>query len=370
MTKERPEVRQARRRPTSYDVARMAGVSQSAVSRCFRPGNSISDEKRKAILKAAAKLGYEPNAFASSLITKRSNLVAIIISNLTNLYYPQVLAELTQRFDAQGIRVLLFSLQNEGDVGKMLSQVWRYRVDGAIAAAHLSADHLAQFTRHRVPVVLYNRWAENDAVPSVFCDSIGGERLLVDRLVAAGHRHFAIVAGPADSYVSGQRVDGAMTRLAHHGLTATIIPGRFDHESGAEGLRQAMAMKQRPDALICANDLMAIGAIDAARDRVGLRPERPTALFCFSDRVAMGAYQAAAALGLRIPEDLSIVGFDGVEPAAWPSYRLTTIRQPVRRMTDAAVTMLLERIANPDLPPEIRSFTGAFIEGRSARLEP
>ncbi len=342
MTKERPEVRQARRRPTSYDVARMAGVSQSAVSRCFRPGNSISDEKRKAILKAAAKLGYEPNAFASSLITKRSNLVAIIISNLTNLYYPQVLAELTQRFDAQGIRVLLFSLQNEGDVGKMLSQVWRYRVDGAIAAAHLSADHLAQFTRHRVPVVLYNRWAENDAVPSVFCDSIGGERLLVDRLVAAGHRHFAIVAGPADSYVSGQRVDGAMTRLAHHGLTATIIPGRFDHESGAEGLRQAMAMKQRPDALICANDLMAIGAIDAARDRVGL----------------------------RVPEDLSIVGFDGVEPAAWPSYRLTTIRQPVRRMTDAAVTMLLERIANPDLPPEIRSFTGAFIEGRSARLEP
>lgn len=342
MTKERPEVRQARRRPTSYDVARMAGVSQSAVSRCFRPGNSISDEKRKAILKAAAKLGYEPNAFASSLITKRSNLVAIIISNLTNLYYPQVLAELTQRFDAQGIRVLLFSLQNEGDVGKMLSQVWRYRVDGAIAAAHLSADHLAQFTRHRVPVVLYNRWAENDAVPSVFCDSIGGERLLVDRLVAAGHRHFAIVAGPADSYVSGQRVDGAVTRLAHHGLTATIIPGRFDHESGAEGLRQAMAMKQRPDALICANDLMAIGAIDAARDRVGL----------------------------RVPEDLSIVGFDGVEPAAWPSYRLTTIRQPVRRMTDAAVTMLLERIANPDLPPEIRSFTGAFIEGRSARLEP
>ena len=87
------------RRPTSYDVARLAGVSQSAVSRCFRPGNSLSDEKRKIILKAAAKLGYEPNAFASSLITKRSNLVAVLISNLTNLYYPQVLAELTQRLD-------------------------------------------------------------------------------------------------------------------------------------------------------------------------------------------------------------------------------------------------------------------------------
>ena len=342
MKNDRVSKDQADRRPTSYDVARLAGVSQSAVSRCFRPGNSISDEKRKAILKAAAKLGYEPNVFASSLITKRSNLVAVLISNLTNLYYPQVLAELTQRLDAQGIRVLLFALQNEGDAGKVLSQIWRYRVDGAIAAARLSTEQLAQFERHRVPVVLYNRSADNDAVPSVFCDSAGGERLLVDHLVAAGHRRFTVLSGPSDSYVGNQRVEGALNRLAHHGMKADVLPGRFDHESGAEGLREAMAKKVRPDALICANDLMAIGAIDAARDE----------------------------FGLSIPGDLSVVGFDGVGPAAWPSYRLTTIRQPVRRMTEAAVTMLLERIANPDLPPEVRSFSGSLIEGRSARLNP
>jgi DNA-binding LacI/PurR family transcriptional regulator len=332
--------RDGRRRPTSYDVAQLAGVSQSAVSRCFRPGNSLSAEKRKVILKAAAKLGYEPNVFASSLITKRSNLVAVMISNLTNLYYPQVLAELTGQLDARNIRVLLFALQNEGDVGKMLPQIWRYRVDGVIAAARLTPEHLAQFERHRVPVVLYNRDAENDVVPSVFCDSIGGERLLVDRLVEAGHKRFVILAGPSDSYVSNQRVEGALARLTHHSLTAEVLPGRFDHESGAEGLRTAMAMQERPDALICANDLMAIGAIDTARDE----------------------------FALRIPEDISIVGFDGVGPAAWPSYRLTTIRQPVRRMTEAAVTMLLERIASPELPPEVRSFTGSLIEGRSARL--
>lgn len=338
--KNAPPSDQQRRRPTSYDVAQLAGVSQSAVSRCFRPGNSVSDEKRKVILKAAAKLGYEPNVFASSLITKRSNLVAVLISNLTNLHYPQVLAELTQRLDAQGIRVLLFALQNEADVGTVLPQLWRYRVDGAIAAARLSPEQLVQFARHQVPVVLYNRSAENDAVPSVFCDSVGGERLLVDRLVAAGHRRFMILSGPQDSYVGNQRVEGALTRLQHHGLSADVLLGRFDHESGAEGLRAAMAKDQRPDALICANDLMAIGAMDAARDE----------------------------FGLSIPDDLSIVGFDGVGPATWPSYRLTTVRQPVRRMTDAAVTMLLERIANPKLPPEVRSFTGQFIEGRSARL--
>lgn len=329
-----------RRRPTSYDVARLAGVSQSAVSRCFRPGNSLSDDKRKVILKAAAKLGYEPNAFASSLITKRSNLVAVLISNLTNLYYPQVLTELTQRLDEQGIRVLLFALQNEGDAGEVLSQIWRYRVDGAIAAARLTPEQLAQFERHHVPVVLYNRNADNDAVPSVFCDSVGGERLLVDRLVESGHKRFAVISGPKDSYVGNQRVEGALVRLAHHGFEAEVFPGRFDHESGADGLRAAMAMDERPQALICANDLMAIGAIDAAREE----------------------------FGLTIPDDLSIVGFDGVGPAAWPSYRLTTIRQPVRRMTQAAVTMLLERIANPELPPEVRNFSGALIEGASARL--
>lgn len=328
------------RRPTSYDVARLAGVSQSAVSRCFRPGNSISDEKRKIILKAAAKLGYEPNAFASGLITRRSNLVAVIISNLTNLYYPQVLAELTHRLDIEGIRVLLFALQNESDVGAVLRQLWRYRVDGAIAAAHLSPAHLAQFERHRVPVVLYNRFAEGGQVPSVFCDSLGGERLLIDRLVAAGHERFTIIGGPPDSYVGNQRVEGALAQLARHGLEARVLPGHFDHESGAEGLRRALDAAERPDAIVCANDLMAIGAMDTARDE----------------------------FGLKVPGDLSIVGFDGVGPAAWPSYRLTTIRQPVRRMTDAAVTMLLERIENPDLPPEIRSFTGSFIEGRSARL--
>lgn len=327
-------------RPTSYDVARLAGVSQSAVSRCFRPGSSISPAKRKAIETAATTLGYQPNAIASGLITKRSNLVAVLISNLTNLYYPEVLAEITHRLTAQGVRVLLFALQSESDVDAALDQVWRYRVDGAISAARLSATQLRAFERHHVPVVLYNRVAEGQPVPSVCCDSIGGERLLVDRLVDTGHRSFGIISGPDDSFVGNQRVGGACARLAEHGLEARIVRGAFDHDSGAAALRALMTTGARPDAIICANDLMALGAIDAARHE----------------------------FGLALPEDLSIVGFDGVAPATWPSYRLTTIRQPVRRMTDAAVTMLLERVEDPSLPHEIRSFAGALIEGNSARI--
>lgn len=327
-------------RPTSYDVARVAGVSQSAVSRCFRPGASISPAKRTAIEAAAATLGYQPNAIASGLITKRSNMVAVLISNLTNLYYPEVLAELSHRLTAEGIRVLLFALQSEGDVDAALDQVWRYRVDGVVSAARLSTRQLRAFERHRVPLILYNRFADDEPVPSVCCDSIGGEKVLVDSLVAAGHRTFGIISGPGDSFVGNQRVEGARARLADHKLDPQIVEGGFDHDSGAAGFRKLMGMGVRPDAIICANDLMAIGAIDAARH----------------------------AFGLSLPQDLSVVGFDGVGPAAWLSYRLTTIRQPVRRMTDAAVTMLLERIEDPTLPHEVRSFAGTLIRGNSARL--
>jgi DNA-binding LacI/PurR family transcriptional regulator len=268
---------------------------------------------------------------ASGLITKLSNLVAVIISNLTNLYYPEVLAEITRRLSERGIRVLLFALETESEVDATLDQVWRYRVDGAIAAARLSPGQLREFARHRVPVVLYNRFGEGEPVPSVCCDSVGGERQLVERLVGAGHNVFGIIAGPDDSYVSQERVRGAQQRLHELG-----------RESGDVGLRQLMMMTGRKlDALICANDLMAIGAIDCARTQ----------------------------LGVRVPEDLSIVGFDGVAPALWSSYQVSTVRQPVRRMTEAAVLMLMERIDDPDLPPEVRTFAGKFIDGTSARLE-
>jgi DNA-binding LacI/PurR family transcriptional regulator len=328
--------------PTSYDVAQKAGVSQSAVSRCFRPGSSISPKTRARVIAAASELGYFPNAMASGLITKRSNLVAVLISNLTNLYYPEVLAEITRRLSDRGIRVLLFALQAESDVDAMLDQVWRYRVDGAIVAARLSPTQLLDFTRHRVPVVLYNRFGEGAPVPSVCCDSMGGERQLVERLIAAGHEVFGIISGPDDSYVSQERVRGAEHWLRESGREAVLVKGAFDYESGDAGLRALMEMTSRKlDALICANDLMAIGAIDCARTH----------------------------FGLAVPQDLSVVGFDGVAPAAWASYRLSTVRQPVRRMTEAAVSMLLERIDDPDLPPEVRTFAGAFIEGTSARFD-
>ena len=329
------------RRATSYDVAKRAGVSQSAVSRCFKPGASIAPMTREKVIAAAKALDYQPNAIAQGLITRRSNLVAVLISNLTNLYYPEVLAELTLRLSQRGVRVLLFALKQESEVDEVLDQVWRYRVDGAVVAVRLTDIQLRSFAAHGVPLVLYNRVGQSEPASSVCCDNAAGERVLVDGLIAAGHTVFGIVGGPEDSYVGQERVAMALSRLREHGLDATVVRGGFDYESGAEGLSTLLESTQgRLEALICANDLMAIGALDAARAR----------------------------FNLAVPERLSIVGFDGVGPATWIGYQLTTIRQPVRRMAEAAVAMVMERVENPAVPPERRAFVGDLLRGVSARI--
>ncbi len=337
-----PKPSQPNRRPTSYDVARAAGVSQSAVSRCFASGGSIAPATRERITKVAAELGYRPNALAQGLISRRTNLVAVLISSLTNLYYPEVLDELTRRLTERDTRVLLFSLRAEAEVDEVLDQVWRHSVDGVISAARLSDAQVRLFNDHGVPLVLYNRMSENAQAASVSCDSAAGERELIDRLLAAGHRRFGVVAGPSDSYVGEGRRRAALEHLAKAGLDdVPVVRGDFSYVSGGEGLRRLMAQKADLDALICVNDLMAIGAIDAARET----------------------------FGLVIPDDLSIVGFDGSAPASWYSYRVTSIRQPVERMAEAAVAMLTERIERPP-PIESRQFVGEFVPGNSARLTP
>lgn len=334
--------RSDRKRATSYDVAELAGVSQSAVSRVFQDGASASKGMRNRVMSAADKLGYRPNAIARGLITQRSNMVAVIISQQTNLYYPEVLFQLTQRFSNRGIRVLLFALEHEGDTDLVLEKILQYRVDGIVTAAMLSPAQVNTIEKAHIPVIFYNRTLPEVLVNSVRCDQEEGERWLVGELFSAGHRKFAIVSGPEDSPVSAERTTGALRKLKELGVEdATIVSGDFGYQSGRLAISMIMnRLDSPPDAVIVANDAMAIGCVDEARE--GFK--------------------------LRVPEDISIVGFDGVGPARFAAYNLTTVRQPVGRMTEAAVSMLIDRIENSDLSPEKRVFSGERIRGGSARI--
>jgi DNA-binding LacI/PurR family transcriptional regulator len=328
---------------TSYDVAQLAGVSQSAVSRCFRSGASISEETRARVVKAARQLGYAPDAIARSLSTRRSNLVAVIISNLTNLHYPEVLSELNQRLSERNVHLLLFTIQSESEVDRILDQVWQYRVDGVIAAARLSEQQVAEFEQRGVPLVFYNRYLRERSVNAVCCDQLESARTIVSGLLAAGHRTFGIVGGPPDSMVGEERVRGCVDNLRQHKIRDVVtVRGNYTYEGGRRAFGEIIEqLGKPPQAVICAADVMALGCLDVAR---------------FD-------------LHLAVPGELSVVGFDGVEPAGWASYQLATIRQPVQRMAEAAVSLLLECIADPSHPPEKRVFSGTLVQGISARLQ-
>lgn len=327
------------RAPTSYDVAKHAGVSQSAVSRCFKPGASVSEKMRKRVMKSVKALGYQPNLIARGLITRRSNMVAVIVANL--LFYPEVLNELSKRFRERAVHVLLFTIDHESDVGHALDQVRQYQVDGVVAAAVLSPEQIAWFQEREIPLVFYNRSFDDGSVTSVCCDQLEGERKLVNLLVEQGHRTFGIIGGPKDSWVGLQRTQGALDRLASLGIDAvTVADGNFTYESGRRALRSIIEQSSAtPDAIICANDTMAIGCMDEARQN----------------------------LGLDVPGELSVVGFDGSQQASWPSHDLVTIEQPVESLAKAAVNMLLDRVDNPSMPPEKRLFSGALRLGTSTR---
>ncbi len=328
------------RRVTSYDVARLAGVSQSAVSRCFKPGASVSKEMRARVMQAARASGYQPNAIARSLITRRSHLVGVILSDFTNLHYPEVLFELNQGFSRRGVHVLLFTLRHERDVDEVIERVLQYQVDGVVVASTLSPQRIDYFAKRQIPLVFFNRSIRDRLVSSVCCDQAGGERLLVNALVNAGHKSFACLSGPDDSLVSIQRTTGARDRLHELGFDKIpIVQGDYTYESGQAGVRE-LIVNNRPDAVICANDVMAIGCMDTLRREYNM----------------------------NIPEDISVVGFDGIAPALWSGYSLTTIRQPVRQMSAAAVGMIMDRVDRPDTPAEMRVFAGVMQGGSSARV--
>lgn len=292
-------------------------------------------------MRAARELDYQPNAIARSLITRRSNMVAVVMSQKTTLYYPEILVSLSQQLSARGERVLLFTLESESDIDDLLDQMLQYQVDGLIIAARLSAQQIEAVERRRVPFVFYNRTFADRAINAVCCDQVEGEQLLVDRLVAAGHQRFGIIAGPADSSVGTERTEGALNRLHELGVEKTsVVEGDFSYASGKQGIQRLFAMDPDIDAVICANDVTAIGCIDGARH----------------------------VLGKSVPDALSIVGFDGVGAAQWSSYDLTTVRQPVARMCAASVSMILQRAEDPDMPPEKRVFSGELVIGSSARL--
>lgn len=266
--------------------------------------------------------------------------IALIITRATTLAYPELLPELAACVEAEHFRVLLSVIDHEGDVDGALDALGDDEVAGVIACAQPSEPALSRAAAALRPVLLYN--CHGPLAASVSCNHAACGRALAAVLLDAGHRRFGVIAGPGDSFVSRERLRGALEALVKPRiLSLEVVDGDYGYESGIAALNALFArMKPRPSAVIAMNDAMAIGALDRARE-----------------------------LRVRIPRDLSIVGIDGTELARLPGYQLTTMRQPLHRMAVAAARSLSASIAHPKLTPEIRLFAGELIVGKTARLE-
>ena len=332
------DIAKSKPRATSYDVARLAGVSQSAVSRCFKPGASVSKKMREKVMLAAKELNYQPNAIARGLITRRSNLIAVLVSSQMNFYYPEVLFQLTDRFSKHGMRVLLFTINEEADVEEAINQVWQYQADGVISASYLSVAQHKLLEERDIPVVMFNRYFADIPSNTIWCDPADATQKMVQHLIDFGHKNFGLIEGPEYSMVNRERM--RLVRKAikkYNGNIAGEARGNYRYESAANATQELMAGRNHPSAIIAANDMMAMGALDELRN----------------------------VMGRSVPGDVSVVGFDGIGAARFASYELTTIRQPIGRMAEAAVTMMLGRIEKPETSREKRVLAGSFIQGTS-----
>jgi DNA-binding LacI/PurR family transcriptional regulator len=331
------------RSSTSYDVARLAGVSQSAVSRCFESGASISDKTRQKVLAAATELNYAPNAIARSLAMRRSNIVAVLVTETSARHTPDILMQLNVELMRCGLHLLLFSITQETGPGDVIANVLRHQVDGVIACTTLPQEQILRCNQLRIPVVVYNRVAAGGNACSVGCDHVNATRDIADRLYRSGHRHFAFIAGGAAAPVSIQRQIGLVGRLQELGVAdVAIAMGDFGYESGRDCMLSLGDSGRPLTAVVCANDVMAFGAMDAAR----------------FDR------------GKSVPDDFSVIGFDDVSSACRPPYQLTTVRQPTQELARQCVQLLIERIENKELPPHVILLPGELIVRKSARIEP
>ncbi|MEM7723656.1 MAG: LacI family DNA-binding transcriptional regulator [Pseudomonadota bacterium] len=331
------------RKITSLDVARLAGVSQSAVSRVFTPGASVSDKMTKRVRSAAEELGYRPNILARSLITGRSRIIGLVVAYLDNAFYPDALEKLSAALQARGYHILVFLAGNsDEDVDRVVDELIDYQVDGIISASiNLSGALTDRCRGAGIPVVLFNRGIEGSGLSAVTSENVAGGAKVAEFLLAGGHRRIAHISGWMGSSTGVDRRNGFVAALDAAGASLHAeADGMYKREVAAEAARTMMTAPEPPDAIFVGNDHMALAVMDALRFE----------------------------MGVSVPGDVSIIGYDDVPNAAWAAYDLTTVRQPVNRMVAATVDTLLFEIEDGAPPGAVTQIDGPLVVRGSARI--
>ncbi|WP_439123341.1 LacI family DNA-binding transcriptional regulator [Marivita sp.] len=329
---------------TMKDVAELAGVSRSAVSRTFTEGASVSAATRLKVEEAAQTLGYSPNALASSLTTGRTKLIGLIANNFQNPIFLEVFDKFTRALQERGLRPLIVNLTDETDPANSVRMLQQYSVDAVIVASSTLPPSFAKaFHDAGVPVVhTFGRPSSLPEVHVVGIDNVECGRIAARELMARGYRQLGYLGGPEHATSAQDRLQGFEEEISKQSdVTLTkAFSGAYSFDAGrVEMLRQLAG--QSAEAYFCGDDVLSIGALSALRDH-GLEPGR----------------------------DIGIIGLNDMKMACWESINLTTIHQPIELMIAASVDLVEGMLLEPDRYPEARIFPCKVVERGTLRHTP
>lgn len=318
--------------PTSKQVARLAGVSQPTVSRALRGDRRITPATVQRVKLAADQLGYIPSNVARSLATRTTKRIAVVTAELTNPFYPELIAPLHDALERAGLGTILVT--DRGNATFNYAPLFDGSIDGVVlAAASIGSDLPTQLWSRGIPVVSVNRSVGvgsgmplfDEAIP----DNAAGARAVADLMVGANHRRIGCISGPDTTSTAWERVSAFRGALAEHGIplmSSLTVRGPFTHQTGHSGFASLMKAEEPPTAVFCANDVIAIGALNSA-----------------------------SGLGIAVPDEVCIIGFDNIPAAAWELIGLTTVDVDLAAMAAHAINLLLLRITESAREPSRRT---------------
>lgn len=320
---------------TLKEVALRAGVSRSAVSRCFTPGASVSAKTRAKVEAAAAELGYSPNLIARSLTTRRTQLIGLVSNNYHNPVFLQIFDQFTKGLQDKGLRPLLVNLSQETDPARSVQLLRSYSVDGVILASSELPKGFAQaFLAADLPTVhAFGRATGAGVVNVVGIDNVAAGRLAAETLIARGYRNLGFLGGPDYASTTQDRLSGFQTAARQYGLTPSVsFAETYSFDAGRAQMTHLLT-QSRAEAYFCGDDVLSIGALSAIQDA-----------------------------GLRVPDDVGLIGLNDMEMAGWANINLTTIRQPFPEMIRDSIALMMALLEQPDRPSETRLHPCTLVE--------
>ena len=330
---------------TLREVAERAGVSRSAVSRTFTAGASVSPKTRRKVEQAAIELGYSPNALASSLTTGRTKMIGLVSNNFHNPIFLQVFDLCTRGLQERGLRPLLVNLTNETDPRNSVRMLKQYSVDGVIVASSTLPPTFAQaFGDAGMPVVhSFGRYAAAPSVHVMGIDNVACGRMAVRTLVARGYRRIAFLGGPESATSTQDRLTGYLAEIEKHPHieSSFTFASAYAFEAGRAEMTRLLKQGRTAEAYFCGDDVLSIGVLSAIQSH-----------------------------GLRVPEDIGLIGLNDMEMAGWQNIDLTTIHQPVGEIIEASIDLIAAMLTEPELKPEARLFPCKIIERGTLRPLP